>query len=149
MPVMEISIVPLGTQTTSVSTYVANAVKLLKKQKGIKYKLTSMGTIIEADSLRKLLNIANKMHNTMFKLNIKRVVTTIKIDDRKDKKLTINGKINSVQKKLVKVKLLVFNKIKRKLKKQQEKQIVEFIMKEMLKLKKEMFCYLILRKKGK
>ena len=89
MPIMEISIIPLGTQTASVSKYVANSIKVLEKQKGIKYKLTSMGTIIEADSLEKLLNIANKMHNTMFKENIKRVVTTIKIDDRKDKKLTL------------------------------------------------------------
>ena len=100
MPIMEISIVPLGTQTASVSVYVANSIKMLEKQKDIKYKLTSMGTIIEADSLNKLLNIANKMHNAMFKKNIKRVVTTIKIDDRKDKKLTINSKIKSVQRKL-------------------------------------------------
>ena len=98
MPIMEISIVPLGTQTASVSKYVANSIKVLEKQKGVKYELTSMGTTIEADSLKKLLNIANKMHNSMFKKNIKRVVTTIKIDDRKDKKSTINSKIKSVQK---------------------------------------------------
>ncbi len=36
MPIMEISIVPLGTKTTSVSEYVANSIKVLKKQKGNK-----------------------------------------------------------------------------------------------------------------
>jgi uncharacterized protein (TIGR00106 family) len=100
MPIMEISIVPLGTGTASVSRYVAEAVKVLKKQKGIKYELTSMGTIIEADSVGKLLVIAGKMHKTVLKDKIKRVVTTIKIDDRKDRKLTAKGKIKSVQKRL-------------------------------------------------
>ncbi len=100
MPIMEISIVPVGTSTASVSQYVANTVKVLKKQKGIRYELTSMGTIVESDSLEVLLNIAKKMHDSIFKSNIKRVVTTIKIDDRKDKKLTMSGKINSVQKKV-------------------------------------------------
>ena len=97
---MEISVVPLGTGTASVSRYVAEAVKVLKKQKGIKYQLTSMGTIIEADSVGKLLDIAGKMHRTVLKDKIKRVVTTIKIDDRKDRKLTAKGKIKSVQKRL-------------------------------------------------
>ena len=100
MSIMEISIVPLGTETASVSRYVADAVKMLKEQKGIKYEITSMGTIIEADSVGKLLDIAGKMHKTVLKDKIKRVVTTIKIDDRRDKKLTAKGKIKSVQKRL-------------------------------------------------
>ena len=100
MPIMEISIVPLGTETASVSRYVADAVKMLKEQKGIKYELTSMGTIIEADSVGKLLVIAGKMHRAVLRDKIKRVVTTIKIDDRKDGKLTAKGKIKSVQKRL-------------------------------------------------
>ncbi|MDP8216825.1 MAG: MTH1187 family thiamine-binding protein [Candidatus Kaelpia imicola] len=100
MPIMEISIVPLGTKTTSVSKYVAEAIKVLKKQKGVKYRLTSMGTIIKTSSLAQLLEIAGKMHNAVLSNNIKRVVTTIKIDERKDKKLTLEGKVKSVQKKL-------------------------------------------------
>ena len=97
---MEISIVPLGTKTPSVSKYVAEAVKILKKQKKIKYELTSMGTIIEANSVEQLLSIANKMHRVVLRDKIKRVVTAIKIDDRKDKKLTAEGKINALRKKI-------------------------------------------------
>ncbi len=100
MPIMEISIVPLGTKTPSISKYVAEAVKVLKKQKKIKYELTSMGTIIEANSVGQLLGIANKMHRVVLRDKIKRVVTAIKIDDRKDKKLTAEGKIKAVRKKL-------------------------------------------------
>lgn len=97
---MEISIVPLGTKTASVSKYVASSIGVLKKEKGIKYKLTSMGTIVEADSVERLLGIASKMHKRTLNSGIKRVVTTIKIDDRKDKKLTMAKKIKSVRKKL-------------------------------------------------
>jgi uncharacterized protein (TIGR00106 family) len=100
MPLMEISVVPLGTKTTSVSRYVAEAVGILRKEKGIKHTLVSMGTIIEADTVERLLEIAGKMHRVVFNGEIKRVVTTIKIDERKDKKLTMGGKIKSVQEKL-------------------------------------------------
>ena len=100
MAVMEISIVPVGTKTASVSRYVAAAVKVLKKEKGIKYTLTAMGTNIEADSIGRLLEIAGKMHRAVLGNKIKRAVTTIKIDERTDKKLTIKGKIGSVEKKL-------------------------------------------------
>ena len=97
MPLMEISIIPLGTQTPSVSKYVAEAIKMLKSEEGIEYELNSMGTVIQADSLDKLMDIAKKMHRLILKKDVKRVVTNIKIDERTDKKLTIKGKLNSVK----------------------------------------------------
>lgn len=102
MPIMEIAIIPVGTRTTSLSKYVADADKILKKEGGIKYQLTAMGTQIEAASLDKLLNVAGKMHNEVLRNNkdLKRVITSINIDDRRDKKLTIAGKIKSAQKKI-------------------------------------------------
>ncbi|RLD17641.1 MAG: thiamine-binding protein [Caldiserica bacterium] len=100
MPIMEISIIPLGTETPSVSKYVASALKILEKEEGIKFELTSMGTIIEADSLKRLLNIAYKMHQAVLGKGAMRIVTSIKIDDRKDKKISIKGKIRSVKNKL-------------------------------------------------
>jgi len=99
MAIMEISVIPLGTKTPSVSKYVAEALKILEKEKDIKYELTSMGTIIEGD-LRKVLNLAKKMHEAVFDKEILRVVTIIKIDDRRDKPLSMEGKIKSVQEKL-------------------------------------------------
>lgn len=102
MAIMEISIVPIGTKTPSVSKHVADALKILEKEKRIKYELTAMGTIIEGD-LEKLLVLAKKMHEAVFKdKDILRVITTIKIDDRRDKPLSIEGKIKSVEEKLEK-----------------------------------------------
>ena len=100
MAVMEISVVPIGTKSPSLSRYVAEVLKILEREPDIKYQLTSMGTIIEADSSEKLLSVAGKMHSIPFSDEIKRVVTTIKLDERKDKELTMEGKVKSVEEKL-------------------------------------------------
>ena len=99
MAIVEISVIPLGTKTPSVSRYVADALKTLEKEKDIKYELTSMGTIIEGD-LEKVLDLAKKMHEAVFDKEVSRVITIIKIDDRRDKPLSIEGKVKSVQEKL-------------------------------------------------
>jgi uncharacterized protein (TIGR00106 family) len=90
----------LGTAKASLSKFVAAAVKVLVKEKGIRYEMTSMGTNIECSSLARLLRIAAKMHRAAFCKGAGRVLTTVKIDDRKDKHMTIQGKIDSVRKKL-------------------------------------------------
>ena len=99
MAIVEISIVPVGTGTPSVSQYVAGAVKLLQGEKDIKYELTAMGTIIEGD-LERLLGLVGKMHQSAFAGRAMRVVTTVKIDERRDKASTMNGKVESVKKKM-------------------------------------------------
>ena len=99
MAMIEISVLPVGTPTPSLSRYVAGAVKLLQNEKGVKYELTAMGTIIEGD-LERLLALAQKMHRSAFDAGGQRVVTTIKIDERLDKPLTIEGKVKAVKEKL-------------------------------------------------
>ena len=93
MALVEISVIPLGTPTPSVSQYVARAVKVLEGEKDIKYELTAMGTIIEGD-LERVLTLARKMHEAVFNAGVMRVVTTIKIDDRRDKASTMGSKWN-------------------------------------------------------
>ena len=95
---MEISVIPLGTKTPSVSKHVAKALDVLKNEKDVKYQLTPMGTIVEGD-LEKLLSIARRMHESVFN-EVLRVVTTIKIDDRRDKQLTMGSKVRSLQEKI-------------------------------------------------
>ncbi|MBN1621501.1 MAG: MTH1187 family thiamine-binding protein [Endomicrobiales bacterium] len=99
MAIVEISIVPVGTNTASVSKFVARALEILKKEHKLKYQLKPMGTIIEGD-LNHVLNVCKKMHGRAFSKRVKRVVTTIKIDERTDKKLTMKGKIKSVRKRI-------------------------------------------------
>ncbi len=99
MALLEISIMPLGTATTSLSSYVAGAMKELQQEKKVKYEFSSMGTTIEGD-LDQILSLARRMHETAFTAGAKRVVTTIKIDDRRDQAASIESKKKSVQKKL-------------------------------------------------
>ena len=98
MPVMEISVVPVGTASTSVSAYVARMVKKLGEL-GAVYQLGPMGTVVEG-SLDELLQMAKALHSIPFEMGALRVLTTIRIDDRKDKPLSAEGKIRSVEEKL-------------------------------------------------
>jgi len=58
-----------------------------------------MGTIIEAP-LKQVLEIARLMHEEVFKSGALRVVTQLKIDDRRDKEISMESKVRSVKRKL-------------------------------------------------
>jgi len=98
MAVMEIKVFPLGTQSTSVSAFVAAAVRAVKES-GLSYRLTPMGTVVEG-SVDALLALAARVHETPFEAGAERVVTTIEIDDRRDKPISMDGKVRSVEEKL-------------------------------------------------
>ena len=100
MAIVEISVVPLGTGSTSLSPYVAACEKELKEHSGdLKYELTAMGTIIEGD-LDQILQLVRRLHEVPFKSGAERVSTSIKIDDRRDKSGSIKQKVQSVEDKL-------------------------------------------------
>lgn len=94
MAIVEVSIVPLGLSTTSLSEQVALVLEPLKGS-GLHYTLTAMGTIIEGD-LEEVMKCILKMHGVPFQKGIGRVYTIIKIDDRRDKPITIESKVSSV-----------------------------------------------------
>jgi uncharacterized protein (TIGR00106 family) len=99
MAIVEVTVVPLGTKTPSVSQYVARAVRILEREKDLKYETTAMGTIIEGD-LDRILAAVRKMHEGVFVEGVARVTTTIKIDDRRDKDQSMKDKVESVKNKL-------------------------------------------------
>ena len=99
MAIAEINIIPLGAKTPSASKYLVPALKALQQEKNIKYELTAMGTIIEGN-LDEILRIVNNMHESTFGEEVTRVVTTLRIDDRRDKTLSTSGKIESILKEL-------------------------------------------------
>ena len=99
MAIAEVTVVPLGTGTPSLSEYVAGAIKVLEQEKSVKYKLTGMGTILEGD-LTDILATVRKMHESVFSPQIQRVVTTIRIDDRRDREASVQRKVQSVTEKL-------------------------------------------------
>lgn len=98
MAVVLISVAPIGTATTSLSRFVAGVERVLRES-GLKHQLTAMGTIIEGD-LDKIVPVLRRMHEQPFAEGAARVLTTIKIDDRRDKPHTIEGKVRSVTERL-------------------------------------------------
>lgn len=90
---------PLGTGGSSLSQYVADCLGVLKKHGSVKYQLTPMGTIIEGP-MDRVLDAVKDMHEVPFEKGVKRVVTTIKIDDRRDKQASMSGKVDSVLSKM-------------------------------------------------
>lgn len=101
MAIAEVSIVPIGTKTPSVSKYVTKVLDVLERD-GVKYELTAMGTIIEGD-VENILSLVRKMHEAAFGEEASRIVTTVKIDDRRDKVTSAAYKIESVKQKLSKI----------------------------------------------
>ena len=98
MAVVFLSITPLGTGTPSLSRYVAGVERILRES-GLKNQLTAMGTIIEGD-LDEILKVVRRMHEHPFGQGAVRVSTLLKIDDRRDREHTIEGKMRSVEEKL-------------------------------------------------
>ncbi len=94
----EISIYPLGTDSTSVSIYIARAIEAIGDFDGVKYNLTPMGTILESDKLEKIFEASKIMTDAVHRMGVKRVEVILKIDSRSDKNQTIDSKIDSVNK---------------------------------------------------
>lgn len=99
MAVVEVTIAPMGTGTPSISHYVAHCHRVLEEAKDLKYQLTPMSTIIEGE-LDRILEVIRKMHEVPFEKGALRVSTSIRIDDRRDKELTMAGKLKAVTEKL-------------------------------------------------
>ncbi len=98
MPVCEISVIPVGTGSPSVSEFVVEAQRIIQKS-GLKSQLGPMCTSFEGE-VDQILRVAKEVHEVCFRKGAKRVLTTIKIDDRRDKPLSMEGKVRSVEKKL-------------------------------------------------
>ena len=99
MPViLEIHVAPVGKEGASMGDTVVEMVKIAEAE-GINYQVGPMGTSMEGD-LDTLLRVARRMHETCFRMGYPRVITSIRIDDRRDKDLTMGYKVESVKRKL-------------------------------------------------
>jgi uncharacterized protein (TIGR00106 family) len=93
---VEFSIIPLGSGI-SVSDRVAEVMKIIDAS-GLPYRVNPMGTVVEGE-WEAVLRLIKTCHNTTLK-HEERVMTTIRIDDRKGATNRIEDKIRSVEKKM-------------------------------------------------
>lgn len=91
----EISIYPIGTDSTSVSFYVSKALEMMRELK-IKHQVTPMGTILEAKTIKEILDASSSIIETVHRLGVRRVEAVLKIDSRTDKEQTLDEKMNSL-----------------------------------------------------
>ncbi len=100
MATAEISIIPIGTASTSLSNFVAEADKILEKHPEINSEVTAMGTELECSDTEKLFDVLKEMHLASFNGKSQRMYSIIKIDDRRDKESSLKAKIESVKSKM-------------------------------------------------
>ena len=95
MIISQLSIAPIG-KDVSVSKYVKEVIEVIKKH-DVKYETNAMATVIETKDLETLFNIVQEAHMAMVYSGAERVITELKIDDRKDKNATMESKIKALQ----------------------------------------------------
>ena len=98
MALAQISVIPVGTPTASIGDWIAKSVNVLDGE-NIKYEVSPTGTLIEG-STADIFRIAGNMHTAALNMGIERVFTTLVIDDRRDKEVTMESKVESVMKRL-------------------------------------------------
>jgi uncharacterized protein (TIGR00106 family) len=94
MIIAQLIISPVG-ENVSLSKYVKTAISIIKKH-NVKFDVNAMSTVIEAESINELFSIVSDAHEAFVNMGIKRIMTDLKIDDRRDKNATINSKIKAV-----------------------------------------------------
>lgn len=95
MALLEINIIPVGTDSASFSSHVGHALNVLNS-KGLKYQVTPTATVIEGE-LDMLLETAKEIHRTALERGATRVITNMTLDDRTDKPLSMEEAVKSAQ----------------------------------------------------
>jgi len=91
----EISVFPLDKGSKGLSRFVAQSINIIEES-GLDFEIHAMGTLIEGPS-DKVFEVIRKCHENMASQS-DRVVTYVKIDDRKGFSGTIRNKVKSVEK---------------------------------------------------
>jgi uncharacterized protein (TIGR00106 family) len=93
MIIAQLSVVPIG-EGTSVSRYVQIAVKALRDS-GVRFEVGAMSTTLQVNDMDTLFDVVKRVHESVTRAGVKRVVLDLKIDDRRDKDATIESKIDA------------------------------------------------------
>ncbi|HLE64802.1 MAG TPA: MTH1187 family thiamine-binding protein [Candidatus Bathyarchaeia archaeon] len=93
--IAEFSIHPIG-EGTSVGRYVKAAIDSISQIRGLKYQVTPMATVLEAQDLKTILKAVEQGHRAVRSLGAKRISSTLRIDERLDKARTMSDKVRKV-----------------------------------------------------
>ncbi|MFX0181654.1 MAG: MTH1187 family thiamine-binding protein [Candidatus Hodarchaeota archaeon] len=93
--IAEITTYPVG-EGTSLSKFVKEAVKEIDEYPNIRVVHHPMGTVIEADNIDTVLEVTRRAHNAIANTGALRIITQLKIDDRRDKPRKMEDKVAAV-----------------------------------------------------
>ena len=94
MAIVAVSLSPVG-EGTSVSRYVAAALRVLRAQDRVRHRTDPMFTTLEGD-LDEIFALIRRMQEAVFETGAERVSTVIKIDDRRDREVRMEDKVRAV-----------------------------------------------------
>lgn len=95
MPVIEVKVLPVGTDHPSMSSYVRDCYEVARSSPDVEVTLTPTSTVIEGD-WEAVWPVVEAMHHVPFENGVERVVTTVTIDDRRDKELDMDEMVAAV-----------------------------------------------------
>lgn len=95
MAMAAVSISPVG-EGVSVGRYVAAALRVLQQQDRVRYQVGPMFTTLEGD-IDDIFRLVRAMQEAVFAAGAVRVSTVLKVDDRRDRAVTMEEKVASVQ----------------------------------------------------
>jgi len=95
MLIVEIAVDPIGTSSPSVGDYIRRVVEVIKRR-GLKHWVGPMGTSIEISSFKELGELLQDIHDELNRLGVMRIVTAVRIDDRRDKGIDMEYKVRRV-----------------------------------------------------
>ena len=90
----------LGRPQTSASEYIAEIQRRLGHQDRVRFRMHAMGTSLEG-STDDILAVVGELHAVPFAMDVPRVYTVLKLDERRDKPdQTLDDKVRSVEQRL-------------------------------------------------
>ena len=95
MILAQLSVFPIG-DSTSLSKYVKKGIEVIKES-GYHYEIGGMSTCIEVPDLEALFALVKKVHQAHLEAGAQRISIDLKVDDRRDRKATIQTKRNAVK----------------------------------------------------
>ena len=96
MIVADFSIVPMGSGTSAAKYIIA--VHDLLRELGVKFVPGPMSTSVETKSFEELFDLIEEANQRLEDMGVERIITSVKIDYRLDKEISIESKLKATGK---------------------------------------------------
>lgn len=99
MATADLTVIALGRPDPSASAYIAEIQRRLAEQDRVRFVMHAMGTSLEGET-DDILDLVKELHAIPFGMDVPRVYTVLKLDERRDKEQTLEDKVASVRRRL-------------------------------------------------